>query len=393
MSGYAPAGPHGGAVKVIHLVERIGQNAVESWLLRVLRLAREQQIPADWTFYCAFGADGAHDDAAKALGARVINSPVPLGRTLAFVAALRAELRRGRYDVLACHHDLLSGIYLAAAAGLPIGKRFVYVHNAANALPTPHRLKLAILTPALRRVCLILADCIIGVSNVALDSFLHGAKRREGRDIVQFCGVDGRPFDGAPVDRQAFRVRLGLAPDSKIVLFAGRLVPEKNPLFALEVMAEMHRSDPTITGLFVGEGSLRDTLRRRILELGLEGTIIYLGWRDDLPDIMRCCDLYLHTGPEQPPEGFGLAVVEAELAGLRLLVSQGVTDDPLLKNAEVRRLPVAAGPRAWADAAFSLLREPAPRQDLILDAFNGSPLDLQAAVPQLFALYGTAAVA
>lgn len=371
----------------------MGQTAVEVWLLRALRLAREREIPTDWTFYCAFGGGGGpQDEAAKALGARVVNSPIPVGHTLAFIASLRAEIRRGGYDVLACHHDLLSGIYLVAALGLPIRRRFVYVHNAANALPTPHRLKLAILTPVLRCICRVLADRIVGVSNVALDSFLGGAKRREGRDIVEFCGVDGRPFEGPPVDRKVFRAEWGLAPNPKIILFAGRLVAEKNPFFALEVMAEMHRRNNTaITGLFVGEGSLRDALHRRISELGLGSNIVCLGWRDDLPRIMRCCDLYLHTGPEQPPEGFGLTVLEAELAGLRLLVSQGVTDDSLLENSKVRRLAVSAGPGAWADAAFELLRDPAPRQDLILATFKGSPLDLETAVPRLFALYGTGA--
>lgn len=380
----APSGP---PVKVIHVVESMGQGAVESWLLRALRAAQEMQIPTDWTFYCALGADGPQDDAAKALGARVINSPVPVGQKLAFMRALRAELRRGGYDVLDCHHDLLSAVYLASAIGVPIRKRFVHVHNAANALPTPYPLKHAILEPILKRLCLMFADRIIGVSNLALDSFLRGAKQRVGRDIVQFCGVDGRPFEGPAVDCAEFRRQLGLAGDAKIVLFAGRLVPEKNPLFALEVMTEMQRQDPAVVGLFVGSGNLEGALRRRISEQGLDSCSFCLGWRDDLPAIMRCCDCYIHTGPEQPPEGFGFTVVEAQLAGLRLLLSQGISDDALLRTARFRRLAVAAGSRAWADAAFELLAEPAPCRESIMAEFKGSPIDLQSAMPQLLALY------
>jgi glycosyltransferase involved in cell wall biosynthesis len=145
--------------------------------------------------------------------------------------------------------------------------------------------------------------------------------------------------------------------------------------------------------MFVGTGVLDNELRGRIADFGLNGKVVSLGWRDDLARVMRCCDLYLHTGPERPPEGFGLAVVEAELAGLRLLVSEGVSDDALLKDAKVRRLPVAVGPVSWADAAVELLQEPAPRRDLIVERFKGSPLDLQITVPALFALYATAKAA
>jgi hypothetical protein len=41
----------------------------------------------------------------------------------AIIRALRVELQRGNYNVVHCHHDLLSAVYLLAAAGLPIGRR------------------------------------------------------------------------------------------------------------------------------------------------------------------------------------------------------------------------------------------------------------------------------
>ena len=79
------------------------------------------------------------DDKARALGARVIHSPVPHREKAEFVRVLRTELRRGEYDVLHCHHDIVSAVYLLAASGIPIRRRIVHVHNADEALPTPSR--------------------------------------------------------------------------------------------------------------------------------------------------------------------------------------------------------------------------------------------------------------
>ena len=98
--------------------------------------ARKQQIEVDWTFYCVLEQPGAMDEKARALGARVIHSPVPLVKKAEFIRALRTELRRGEYDVLHCHHDLVSAVYLLAASGIPLRRRIVHVHNADEVVPT-----------------------------------------------------------------------------------------------------------------------------------------------------------------------------------------------------------------------------------------------------------------
>jgi hypothetical protein len=68
----------------------------------MLGYARKQKVEIDWSFYCTLEEPGAMDDKARALRARVIHSPIPIGRKVAFIRALRSELRRGGYDVLHC---------------------------------------------------------------------------------------------------------------------------------------------------------------------------------------------------------------------------------------------------------------------------------------------------
>ena len=86
-------------------------------------------------------------------------------------------------------------------------------------------------------------------------------------------------------------------------------------------------------------------------------------------------------------EGFGIAVVEAELAGLRLLLSRGIADDPLLPTAKVRRLSLGAGAGAWARAAVELYQEPAPSRSNALAALKVSPMDMDRALGELVKLH------
>ena len=374
-------------VRVLQIVENLDSGSVETWLLRMAAHARRCGIPIDWTFYCALGAPGSKDELAGDLGARIVHTPVPVGRKAAFVRALRSELRSGRYDVLHAHHDLVSGLYLAAAFGVPLRRRIVHVHNADEEVLTDDPLKKIILRPTLRRACLALADRIVGNSNRSLDTFLGGRPRRPGKDVVHYLGIDPSGFEAAKGDRKALRRSLGLTEDAPILLFAGRITPEKNPVFAVDVLAELRRRIPSAAGVFVGAGSLEDAVRLRASELGQTEAVRLLGWRDHVPEIMSACDWFILPHPEHPVEAFGIAVVEAQLAGLRMLLSLGILDDAMLPTAVYRRLPLSEAPEVWAQAALQLLEGPAPSRAEALAAHRRSPMDMDHALADLLELY------
>jgi glycosyltransferase involved in cell wall biosynthesis len=374
-------------LKVLHIVENLDRGAVENWLVRMLRYAWQRGIPVDWTFYCALGRPGALDDEVRRLGAKILYSPVPIGQKGAFIRALRTELKAGGYDVLHGHHDLISALYLVAAAGIPLKKRLVHVHNADESVLTPQPWKQAMLRPLLRQTCLRLADTVVGISNHTLDTFLAGRPRRVGRDRVHYYGIDPAPFLAARSDRAEFRQELGLAEDALIILFAGRMVPEKNPLFAVEVFAEMRKRNPRVVAAFVGSGSMEQAVAARANELGVGDSCRFLGWRSDVPEVMSCCDWFILPRPEQPMEGLGIAVIEAQLAGLRLLLSRGIADDPLLPSSVWARLGLAESVDHWAEVAMKLLeQQPRPSQEAAAKLAI-SPFDLDFALADLLSLH------
>ena len=374
--------------RVIHLIENLNRGAVENWLLRMLRHARKQRIEVDWTFYCISDEPGRLENDARNLGATIIRSPVSIGNKIGFIRALRCELRRGKYNVLHTHHDLISAVYLVAAIGTQIRRRIVHVHNADEQVLTPNHFKQCLYREPLRRTCFWMADRIVGNSNHTLDTFLAGRARHSARDIVHYYGVDATPFQNAKGNRGEFRRKLGLREDASIILFAHRMVPEKNPLFAVDVLQAMHRIDGTIAGVFAGSGSLHQPVLQRVAQHGLSAAFRNLGWRDDIAEVMSCCDWFILPHPERALEGFGLAVVEAQLAGLRLLLSRGVADDPLLPTARFRRLSLWDDANVWANAAMELLKESAPCRRSALGALNRSPFEMNTALAGLLALHG-----
>ena len=353
----------------------------------MLEHARKRGVEVDWSFYCTLGQPAVMDDKARGLGARVIHSPVPISDKTEFIRALRRELRRGDYEVLHCHHDIVSAVYLLAAMGMPIRQRIVHVHNADEALPTPNAVKQRLYREPMRQVCLFMADRIVGISDHTLDAFLAGRTRRPERDSVHYYGVDPKPFENVVADRAGFRRQWDLPGDACILLFAGRLIPEKNPVFAVDVLASLRRIQPHVVAVFVGSGSQEQDVLARAKELGVDESVRMLGWRNDLPEIMSCSDWFILPHPEHPAEGFGLAVVEAQLAGLRMLLSHGVPDDPLLPTASVRRLALSAGPAQWARAAVELLNGLSASRADALSALRESPMNMDRALAGLLGIH------
>ena len=191
--------------RVLHVVESLDRGAVENWLVRMLKHGANNGCKLDWTFYCSLRVEGKLDGTARSHGGAVIYSPVPISRKFDFMRALRKEILRGEYEVLHCHHDLVSAIYLAAAIGTPLAKRIVHVHNADEAVPLGSAWKRRLLRGPMRRTCLALADKIVGISNHTLDTFLRGRPRRPGRDLVHYYGIDPQPFLKASADREHFQ--------------------------------------------------------------------------------------------------------------------------------------------------------------------------------------------
>jgi glycosyltransferase involved in cell wall biosynthesis len=130
------------------------------------------------------------------------------------------------------------------------------------------------------------------------------------------------------VDRGAARALMleltGAPADGLIVGIVGRLHPGKGQMALVEICAELRERLPDMRVAIAGapdqfEPGYADELRARIAELGLEGRVAMLGFRDDPLTIVAGCDLLAMPSTPDPlsgwREGFPLAPLEAMAAG------------------------------------------------------------------------------
>jgi alpha-1,6-mannosyltransferase len=142
-------------------------------------------------------------------------------------------------------------------------------------------------------------------------------------------GVDTKAFRPAPRDA-SLRERLALPRDKKVLLYVGRLSPEKNIEMLLAAFEALHARHPhTYHLVIVGDGPLR-----RILPAARHRTGA-LTWRSYVQDTAmlaayyHAADLFIHPGV---CETFGLVVLEAQACGLPCVGVRGSFMDANVMN-------------------------------------------------------------
>jgi glycosyltransferase involved in cell wall biosynthesis len=165
------------------------------------------------------------------------------------------------------------------------------------------------------------------------------------------------------------------------------MVEYKNPYFVLEILEHLLRVGENVAAVFVGGGDQEEKIRVSAREKSLEGRVRLLGFRDDVPELMRSSDILLWPSLEETKEGLGLGIVEAQAAGLPVIMSQSVPSEAIVVPELVKVLPLSTGTEVWAKAAIELMRSPHPAFAESLARVESSSFSMAQGVANLMALY------
>lgn len=125
-----------------------------------------------------------------------------------------------------------------------------------------------------------------------------------------------------PEARAALRGRLGIAPDTRVVLFAGKLVPFKRPLDLVQAVAHVRSQKIDLHILVAGAGPLENDMRARAEDLGVPLHCLGFCNQSAMPAAYAAADLLVLSSNGQ--ETWGLVVNEALACGTPALVSDAV---------------------------------------------------------------------
>jgi glycosyltransferase involved in cell wall biosynthesis len=200
-------------------------------------------------------------------------------------------------------------------------------------------------------------DAIVAISDGVKKALVESGVN-EGAIRVIPSGIDFAPFGGS-FDRSATRARLGIRPEQVLAIQVAALAPHKSQTTLLQAAALLGARSPRLVVWIAGEGGLRDTLAEEHALLNLGDRVRFLGFREDIPDLLRAADLFVLSSYL---EGLGTSVLDAMAAGLPVVATRVGGVPEIVKDEETGILVPPRDPEALAQAMARLADDPGMRE-------------------------------
>lgn len=156
-------------------------------------------------------------------------------------------------------------------------------------------------------------------------------------------------------DKTLFKQLFNLPYDTKLIISAGRLSPEKNFSGLIDAARIVMRKAERICFVVFGEGSERKRLEDKICSTGLESTFLLPGFRPDIQELLPGADLFISSSHT---EGLPVAVLEAAGAGLPVVATNVGGTSEVVRHDHNGLLVEKGDMTALAEAILSLLERP-----------------------------------
>lgn len=317
MGRRTPHVPDGARVRVLHVMSDSNFGGAGRYLITLLR-GPEYAARVDAEVACPRGGalwKSLRDGGIKTHTLPGSDKSLDPGQFLPLVRIAR----RGRFDIVHTHASLVARI---AARFVP-GTRIVF---------TKHTMGGAGSAGIMARLQPLLADRVICVSKAVLGELARSGVPRGMLDLV-YNGVEtgagaepagagprvpsagaGGLSQGAPSQGAGSRGR-DVGP---VIVTTGRLEPDKGHRFLVQAMPRVLKHHRGARLWIAGDGSLRTELEALAYQLGLEKHVVFLGFVEDVPDLLSRADVFVLPSLS---EALGISLLEAMAASLPVVAS------------------------------------------------------------------------
>ncbi|MDD5943190.1 glycosyltransferase [Fibrobacter sp.] len=147
-----------------------------------------------------------------------------------------------------------------------------------------------------------------------------------------------------PELRNKTRAKFGWQ-DKTVYGFIGRFEMQKNPLFLIDIMAEIRKKQDNAQFVIIGAGDMEKLMLQRINRYGIKDSVAWLGRREDIQQFYNAFDAFLLPSLY---EGLPVVGLESQSAGLPIFFSTAVTPEASACELGIYT-PLSAGAAAWAE--------------------------------------------
>jgi glycosyltransferase involved in cell wall biosynthesis len=259
-------------------------------------------------------------------------------------------LRRGDVSILHTHlfEPSVVGMIAGTLAGTP--RRVVTRHYSDYHTRIHKRLHVLV-----DRLCTRLAHAVVAVSDHTARHLIEVEHAPPSKIHVVLNGIDFDRVRASGPDTRS-RLRAEFAVDGAyLLLIAARLHPEKGYEYLFRALPQVRKGvEKPVCLLVAGAGPFEAVYRQQVAALGCQEMVRFLGFRNDVPDLMTAADLVLLPSVA---EAFGLVAAEALYLGAPVVATRVGGIPEIVRDGIDGVLVPPADSGALADAIVELLSD------------------------------------
>jgi len=333
------------STRILHFSESSETGGAETVFLELLR----RLDPVHFESVALLMKEGWLHDQLSSLGVRPMLLKSNRSYDVPMLFKLRSMLRHLGIDLVHAHLPD-SNAYASLAAlgtGVPVIATYHGLLRPSQEASHGETLKLKAVRYGATRV--------VAVSDALKLQLGREARIPESRLRRIYNGVDWNEFDRS-AEGPSVRTELGLGPQDQVVGMAANLKPEKGYPYFLRAAARIAARLPRTRFLIAGEGeaNVKAALVAEATRLGVRDRVTFLGYRSDLPAVLRAFDVFVLSSLS---EGMSIATVEAMGAGLPVVVTRSGGPQELVAEGVTGMLVPPADPDALAERVIQVLQD------------------------------------
>lgn len=166
--------------------------------------------------------------------------------------------------------------------------------------------------------------------------------------IVLNNGIDFEKFFQVAEDKNKIREALNIPKEAFVIGNVARFVKSKNHDLMIEIFNKIYTNNKNAFLLLVGHGSkeIEKKILYKVNKYNLSDRVLILSHRSDIPKLMKAMDVFLFPSEF---EGFGIVLLEAQVMGLRCVISDTVPRETILSSQTVS-VSLDASLQEWSKA-------------------------------------------
>lgn len=257
-------------------------------------------------------------------------SPFKLNNLKA-IKQLKKVVNKEKYDIIHTHTPM-GGVVtrFASIKARKNGTRVIYTAHGFHFFKGASIVNWCLFYPVEKYLSKY-TDTLITINKEDYELAKKKFKKCKNIEYVPGVGIDEEKFNFKMTKKEKTELRksLNLKDDDFVMIYPAELNKNKNQIMLIEVMDKLSNDYPNIHLLLPGKDSYNGYYHNLVKEKGLENNVHFLGFRKDIPKLLKISDLAVASSKR---EGLPVNIMEAMYVGLPIVATNCRGHRELIEN-------------------------------------------------------------